>query len=162
MHIASFDMYSCDAKGIVWIGVSNDKVTHSQSISLVGFSFWFLINQNSLLPLAWFLSVRWIQPTQQQGRFWPSSSSSTVRLIRLLRVCSCLAFSTQQMNSFRAIGVMLSKDLLFLLFSLRPFVGQRVGHEQDHLTKLMYSCVDSNMTKRGSKFRLRICILLQE
>ena len=50
-----------------------------------------------------------MQPTQQQGRFWPSKSSSTVRMIRLARVFSCFASSTQQINSFRAIGVRLSQ-----------------------------------------------------
>lgn len=51
------------------------------------------------------LSVRWMQPIQQQGRRLPSESSSTVRRTRLALVSSCLAFSTQQMNSFRASGV---------------------------------------------------------
>ena len=48
---------------------------------------------------------RWLQPGQQQGRRCPSSSSSWVRRIRRCRVTSCLASSTQQMNSFRARGV---------------------------------------------------------
>ena len=49
---------------------------------------------------------RWLQPGQQQGRRWPSSSSSRVRRMRRSRVLSCLASSTQQMNSLRASGVM--------------------------------------------------------
>ncbi len=49
---------------------------------------------------------RCLHPGQQQGRRWPSSSSSWVRRMRRSRVSSCLAFSTQQMNSLRARGVM--------------------------------------------------------
>ncbi len=49
---------------------------------------------------------RCLHPGQQQGRRWPSSSSSWVRRMRRSRVISCLASSTQQMNSFRARGVM--------------------------------------------------------
>ena len=49
---------------------------------------------------------RCLQPGQQQGRRWPSSSSSWVRRMRRSRVISCLASSTQQMNSLRAKGVM--------------------------------------------------------
>ena len=45
-------------------------------------------------------------PGQQQGRRWPSSSSSWVRRMRRSRVIFCLASSTQQMNSLRARGVM--------------------------------------------------------
>ncbi len=45
-------------------------------------------------------------PGQQQGRRWPSSNSSWVRRMRRSRVISCLASSTQQMNSLRARGVM--------------------------------------------------------
>lgn len=53
-----------------------------------------------------------MQPAQQHGRFLPSRSSSTVRLMRLARVFSCFASSTQQINSFRAIGVRVSHSLL--------------------------------------------------
>ena len=49
---------------------------------------------------------RWSHPGQQHGRRWPSSSSSCVRRMRRSRVMSCLASSTQQMNSLRARGVM--------------------------------------------------------
>ena len=49
---------------------------------------------------------RCLHPGQQQGRRWPSSSSSCVRRMRRARVISCLASSTQQMNSLRAKGVM--------------------------------------------------------
>ncbi len=49
---------------------------------------------------------RCLHPGQQQGRRWPSSSSSRVRRIRRSRVFCCLASSTQQMNSLRAKGVM--------------------------------------------------------
>lgn len=52
------------------------------------------------------LRSRWLQPGQQQGRRAPSSSSSCVRRMRRSRVTCCLAFSTQQMNSLRAKGVM--------------------------------------------------------
>ena len=48
---------------------------------------------------------RCLHPGQQQGRRWPSSSSSWVRRMRRSRVVSCLASSTQQMNSLRAKGV---------------------------------------------------------
>ena len=55
-----------------------------------------------------YLPVRWpcVHPGQQQGRRRPSSSSSWVLRIRRSRVTSCLASSTQQMNSLRARGVM--------------------------------------------------------
>jgi hypothetical protein len=49
---------------------------------------------------------RCLHPGQQQGRRWPSSSSSWVRRMRRSRVISCFASSTQQMNSLRAKGVM--------------------------------------------------------
>ena len=49
---------------------------------------------------------RCLHPGQQQGRRWPSSSSSWVRRMRRARVVACLASSTQQMNSLRARGVM--------------------------------------------------------
>jgi hypothetical protein len=49
---------------------------------------------------------RCLHPGQQQGRRWPSSSSSWVRRMRRSRVVCCLASSTQQMNSLRAKGVM--------------------------------------------------------
>jgi len=52
------------------------------------------------------LRSRCLHPGQQQGRRWPSSSSSCVRRMRRVRVASCLASSTQQMNSLRANGVM--------------------------------------------------------
>ncbi len=48
---------------------------------------------------------RCLHPGQQHGRRWPSSNSSCVRRIRRSRVMSCFASSTQQMNSFRARGV---------------------------------------------------------
>ena len=51
------------------------------------------------------LSVRWMQPAQQQGRLFPSSSSSRVRSMRRRRVAGCFASSTQQMNSMRPSGV---------------------------------------------------------
>jgi hypothetical protein len=49
---------------------------------------------------------RWLHPGQQHGRRCPSSSSSSVLRMRRLRVVSCFASSTQQMNSLRASGVM--------------------------------------------------------
>ena len=49
---------------------------------------------------------RCLHPGQQHGRRCPSSSSSWVRRMRRSRVVSCLASSTQQMNSLRARGVM--------------------------------------------------------
>src|SRR5579872_685308 len=49
-----------------------------------------------------------MQPIQQQGRRFPSRSSSHVLWMRRLLVSICLAFSTQQMNSLRASGVMSS------------------------------------------------------
>ena len=52
------------------------------------------------------LRSRCLHPGQQQGRRWPSSSSSWVRRMRRSRVFACLAASTQQMNSLRAKGVM--------------------------------------------------------
>jgi hypothetical protein len=58
--------------------------------------------RNCYLPVR----SRCLHPGQQQGRRWPSSSSSRVRRMRRSRVTSCLASSTQQMNSLRASGVM--------------------------------------------------------
>lgn len=49
---------------------------------------------------------RCLHPGQQQGRRWPSSSSSRVLRMRRSRVSACFASSTQQMNSLRARGVM--------------------------------------------------------
>lgn len=49
---------------------------------------------------------RCLHPGQQQGRRWPSSSSSRVLRMRRSRVVACFASSTQQMNSLRARGVM--------------------------------------------------------
>ena len=49
---------------------------------------------------------RCAHPGQQQGRRCPSSSSSLVRRTRRSLVIACFAFSTQQMNSLRAMGVM--------------------------------------------------------
>jgi hypothetical protein len=51
------------------------------------------------------LSVRWMHPAQQHGRFLPSNSAPCVRTMRRCRVAGCLASSTQQMNSFRPRGV---------------------------------------------------------
>lgn len=51
------------------------------------------------------LSVRWIQPIQQQGRRFPSFSSVTVRLIWSFLVASCLTEMFQQIHSLRASGV---------------------------------------------------------
>lgn len=56
------------------------------------------------------LSVRWMQPAQQQGRFFPCRTSSRVRAMRRRRVADCFASSTQQMNSFRPSGVRLSQS----------------------------------------------------
>ena len=49
---------------------------------------------------------RCLHPDQQQGQRLPSSNSSWFRRMRRFRVMSCLASSTQQMNSLRAKGVM--------------------------------------------------------
>jgi hypothetical protein len=57
------------------------------------------------------LSVRWMQPIQQQGRRLPSRSSSQVRRTRRFLVSNCFAFSTQQINSLRARGVISSHRL---------------------------------------------------
>lgn len=67
------------------------------------------------------LSFRWMHPTQQQGRRLPSSSSSAVRLIRRLRVWAVLAFSTQQMNSLRASGVISPQSADTVLFDINTF-----------------------------------------
>lgn len=48
-------------------------------------------------------------PAQQQGRRIPSKSSSRVLLILRLRVSGFLAEITQQINSFRANGVISSQ-----------------------------------------------------
>lgn len=51
------------------------------------------------------LSVRWMQPAQQHGRRFPSSSSSRIRSMRRFLVSSCLASSTQHRNSLRPRAV---------------------------------------------------------
>ena len=69
---------------------------------------------------------RCLHPGQQQGRRWPSSSSSSVRRMRRSRVISCLASSTQQMNSLRARGVMslqASRALRLAISALRRSPG---------------------------------------
>lgn len=54
------------------------------------------------------LSVRWIQPIQQQGRRFPSMSSETTLFTWSFRVVSCLTEMVQQIHSFRASGVIFS------------------------------------------------------
>ena len=69
---------------------------------------------------------RCLHPGQQQGRRWPSSSSSWVRRMRRSRVVSCLASSTQQMNSLRAKGVMsfqASSAVVLAISALRRSAG---------------------------------------
>ncbi len=69
---------------------------------------------------------RCLHPGQQQGRRWPSLSSSWVRRMRRSRVISCLASSTQQMNSLRARGVMsiqASSAVGLAISALRRSVG---------------------------------------
>jgi len=69
---------------------------------------------------------RCLHPGQQQGRRWPSSSSSRVRRMRRSRVVSCLASSTQQMNSLRAKGVMsfqASSAVVFAISASRRSAG---------------------------------------
>ena len=69
---------------------------------------------------------RCLHPGQQQGRRWPSSSSSWVRRMRRSRVVSCLASSTQQMNSLRAKGVMsfqASSAVVFAISASRRSAG---------------------------------------
>lgn len=55
------------------------------------------------------LSVRCMQPGQQQGRRIPSLSSETTRLTCSFRVSSFLTEIVQQIHSFRAKGVMSSQ-----------------------------------------------------
>lgn len=62
-----------------------------------------------------------MQPTQQQGRRLPSNNSSQVRLIRRFLVSICFAFSTQQMNSFLANGVISSHRFRTFLSEARAF-----------------------------------------
>jgi len=58
-------------------------------------------------PAATYLQARsrCLHPGQQQGRRWPSCSYFWVRRMRRSRMISCLASSTQQMNSLRAKGM---------------------------------------------------------
>ena len=51
------------------------------------------------------LSVRWMQPIQQQGRRTPSVSSLQVLSICSLLVSAFFTETTQQIHSFRASGV---------------------------------------------------------
>ncbi len=55
------------------------------------------------------LSVRCIQPSQQQGRRLPSISSETVRSTWFCLVSDVLTEIVQQIHSFRASGVMSSQ-----------------------------------------------------
>src|SRR5450755_3198273 len=74
----------------------------------------------------WPVRSRCLQPGQQHGRRWPSSSSSWVRRMRRSRVTSCLASSTQQMNSLRAKGVMsfqASSDVALTISASRRSAG---------------------------------------
>ena len=74
----------------------------------------------------WPVRSRCLHPGQQQGRRWPSSSSSWVRRMRRSRVVSCLASSTQQMNSLRAKGVMsfqASRAVALAISALRRSAG---------------------------------------
>ncbi len=78
---------------------------------------------------------RCLQPGQQQGRRWPSSSSSWVRRMRRSRVVSCLASSTQQMNSLRAKGVMsfqASSAVALAISALRRSAGKSMHHPTGH------------------------------
>ena len=77
-----------------------------------GTGFFFLSIKTSCCHLLCFLSVRCIHPTQQQGRFFPSRSSSVARAIRFTLVFSCLASSIQQINSLRPIADRASQVLL--------------------------------------------------
>jgi len=52
--------------------------------------------------------LRWGHPAQQQGRRFPSMSSVRTLWTRLLLVSCFLAFSTQQIHSLRASGVISS------------------------------------------------------
>ena len=56
-----------------------------------------------------FLSVRWIQPSQQHGRRTPSFSSLVVRLTCSFLVSSFLTKVIQQIHSLRASGVRASQ-----------------------------------------------------
>ena len=72
------------------------------------FNGWLLDHRGNGGTASRYLAARsrCLHPGQQQGRRWPSSSSSCVRRMRRSRVLCCLASSTQQMNSLRAKGVM--------------------------------------------------------
>ncbi len=52
------------------------------------------------------LSVRWMQPIQQQGRRSPLPILSSPTLMRFARVSASLPLVTQQIHSLRASGVM--------------------------------------------------------
>ena len=59
------------------------------------------------------------------GPTLPSSSSSWVRRMRRFRVASCLASSTQQMNSLRAKGVMSFQAASAVRWRSTPFADRR-------------------------------------
>jgi hypothetical protein len=67
--------------------------------------FYFLSIRTACCHRLGGLSLRCMQPDQQQGRLFPSSSSSQARSMRRSRVLACLASSIQQMNSLRPSGV---------------------------------------------------------
>ena len=75
---------------------------------------------------------RCLQPGQQQGRRWPSSSSSWVRRMRRSRVVACLASSTQQMNSLRAKGVMSSRHRVPSRWRSAPYAGPQAVYAPPH------------------------------
>ena len=75
---------------------------------------------------------RCLHPGQQQGRRWPSSSSSRVRRMRRSRVVSCLASSTQQMNSLRAKGVMSFRHRVSWRWRSAPYAGPRAVYAPPH------------------------------
>src|SRR2546427_8767125 len=67
------------------------------------------------------LSVRWIQPYQQQGRRMPSLSSVHTRSTCCLLVSGCFTEIAQQIHSLRARGVRSSHEALASASAARVF-----------------------------------------
>lgn len=68
-----------------------------------------------------FLSVRWMQPIQQQGRRIPSFSSEITRLTCSFLVFNCLTDTVQQIHSFLAKGVKLCQSSFAVWSELSAF-----------------------------------------
>jgi hypothetical protein len=109
-HLATFLPDGSPRTVPLWMGAPRRPNRHMvRAITLLRIWFGRMDRRFSVESAAYGqlpVGARCLRPGQQQGRRLPSSSSSWVRRMRRVRVISCLASSTQQMNSLRANGVM--------------------------------------------------------